>query len=74
MNPVKVLALARHLGDHLPRVLLVGCEPANVMTDEDDLSAELSEAVRLGAAEAVQMVESLVEELTASQPRKEQEQ
>ena len=29
MDPVKVLALARGLGDPLPRVLVVGCEPAH---------------------------------------------
>ena len=28
MDPVKVLALAQHLGGPLPRVLVVGCEPA----------------------------------------------
>jgi hydrogenase maturation protease len=66
MNPVKVLALARHLGGELPRVLVVGCEPAGVVTDEDELSAELSEPVRLAVGEAVRMVESVVEELAAS--------
>jgi hydrogenase maturation protease len=72
MNPVKVLALARHLGDEMPRVLLVGCEPANVMTEDDELSADLSEPVRAGVGEAVRMVESLVEELKAEEARKEQ--
>ena len=46
MDPVTVLALARELGDPLPRVLVVGCEPAAVLTREDDVVAELSEPVR----------------------------
>jgi hydrogenase maturation protease len=74
MSPVKVLALARHLGGELPRVLLVGCEPASVVSEDDELRAELSEPVRLAVGEAVRMVESLVEELSAGdeQTRKEQ--
>jgi hydrogenase maturation protease len=67
MSPVKVLALARHLGGELPRVLLVGCEPASVVTEDDELRAELSEPVRLAVGEAVRMVESLVEELASSE-------
>jgi hydrogenase maturation protease len=64
MDPVKVLALARHLGDRLPRVLVVGCEPATVMSPEDELSAELSEPVRAAVGGALRMVESLLDELT----------
>ena len=70
MDPVKVLALARALGDPLPRVLVVGCEPAVRMTGEEvDVVAELSEPVRRAVGEAVKMVESLVEELSESQGR-----
>jgi hydrogenase maturation protease len=65
MDPVRVLALARHLGDRLPRVLVVGCEPATVMDSEDDLSADLSEPVRAAVGEASRMVESLLDKLTA---------
>jgi hydrogenase maturation protease len=67
MDPVKVLALARHLGDRLPRVLVVGCEPARVMSEDDELSAELSEPVRAAIGEATRMVESLLDELTADE-------
>jgi hydrogenase maturation protease len=73
MDPVKVLALARHLGEELPRVLVVGCEPATVMTDDDELSAELSEPVRAALGEATRMVESLLIELNEeASDRKEQ--
>jgi hydrogenase maturation protease len=65
MDPVTVLALARTLGGPLPRVLVVGCEPATRMTgEEDEVVAELSEPVRAAVGEAVRMVESLVMEET----------
>jgi hydrogenase maturation protease len=63
MDPVKVLALAGALGDPLPRVLVVGCEPATRMTgEEDEVVAELSEPVRAAVPEAARMVEKLIEE------------
>jgi hydrogenase maturation protease len=65
MDPVSVLALARTLGGPLPRVLVVGCEPATRMTgEEDEVVAELSAPVRAAVGEAVRMVESLVMEET----------
>jgi len=67
MDPVKVLALAQGLGDPLPRVLVVGCEPAAVPTEDEDLSAELSEPVRAALDGAVRTVESLLDELTSEQ-------
>jgi hydrogenase maturation protease len=65
MDPVTVLALARALGGSIPRILVVGCEPASVMTgDEDEIAAELSAPV-LGALDAaVDLVESLLDDLT----------
>ena len=73
MDPVKVLALARHLSRPLPRVLVVGCEPATVIGEDDDLSAELSEPVRAALAEAVRMVESVLDDLIEeANTRKEQ--
>ena len=70
MDPVKVLALARHLGGPLPRVLVVGCEPQTTMDLDGELTAELSEPVRAALDEAVRMVESLLDELTAAQAGK----
>jgi len=64
MDPVKVLALARQLGDVPDRILVVGCEPAVRMTgDEEELVGELSEPVRAAVPEAVRLVESTVQEL-----------
>jgi hydrogenase maturation protease len=72
MDPVKVLALAQGLGDSLPRVLVVGCEPAGVPTGEE-LSAELSEPVRAALDEAVRTVEALLDELTSEQANEKRE-
>jgi hydrogenase maturation protease len=73
MDPVKVLALARHLGSPLPRVLVVGCEPAIVPGEDDELSAELSEPVRAALGAAVRMVEGVLDDLIEEvKTRKEQ--
>ena len=64
MDPVKVLALARELGRVPDRVLVVGCEPATRMSDDEDLVMELSEPVRAALDEAVRLVDSLLDELT----------
>jgi hydrogenase maturation protease len=65
MDPVKVLALARQIGDVPSRILVVGCEPLVRMTgDEDELVGELSEPVRAAVPAAVEMVESVLEDLT----------
>lgn len=65
MDPVKVLALASQIGDVPERILIVGCEPALRMTgEEEDLVGELSEPVKAAVPAAVEMVESLLEDLT----------
>ena len=72
MDPVTVLALARELGDPLPRVLVVGCEPTQILTLEDDVVAELSEPVRRAVGDATRMVETLLDDLVEVAQRKEQ--
>lgn len=62
MDPGRVLRLVRALGGRAKRVLLVGCEPMIVGTDEDFVSG-LSEPVQSAVDEAVRMVESLVREI-----------
>jgi hydrogenase maturation protease len=65
MDPVKVLALARTLGESLPRTLIVGCEPQTRMSAEDDrILAELTEPVRASLDHAVELVEELLQDLT----------
>jgi hydrogenase maturation protease len=66
MDPVKVLGLARALGGPLPRTLVVACAPEVVMTgEEEDVVAELSPPVRAALDPGVELVESLVQELSS---------
>ena len=65
MDPVKVLAYARTLGARPIHTLLVGCEPASFGGDDPytEMQMGLSEAVQGAVAEAVKMIDSLVEDL-----------
>ncbi|MFC4496926.1 hydrogenase maturation protease [Streptomyces ovatisporus] len=65
MDPVQVLALAGQLGgERLPRVVVLGCEPAVRMRgDEPDVVVGLSEQVREAVGEAVVLLEELTGEL-----------
>ncbi|NLU75383.1 hydrogenase maturation protease [Streptomyces sp. HNM0575] len=76
MDPVQVLALARHLGEGtgapqpLPRVLVLGCEPSVRMRgDEPDVVVGLSGPVREAVARAADMLESLTGELLCDPQR-----
>ena len=62
LDPVKVLRLARALGDCTSRVYLVGCEPGSIDPSED-FGAELSEPVRAAVSEAVPLIVALVARL-----------
>jgi hydrogenase maturation protease len=63
MDPVTVLRLAHTLGEIRPRVLVVGCEPADLGGEEGCMG--LSPEVEAAIGEAVAMVEKLVGELLA---------
>ena len=56
MDPASVLALVRSLGGHMDRLLVVGCEPADV---EDGMG--LSEPVAGAVEEACRVVRDLVD-------------
>jgi hydrogenase maturation protease len=69
MDPVNVLALVKTLGARPPRTLVVGCEPAAIISlDDPDLVADLSEPVRLALDGAAEVVESLVAQLMTEDP------
>ena len=59
MNPVNVLRLARSMGGAPNRVLIVGCEPAELGTDEEG-KLGLSEPVAAAVDEAADLIETLV--------------
>ena len=61
LDPWRVLGLARSLGGKLSRTYLVGCEPASFETEDGGM--ELSEPVRAAVAEAIQVIDTLVERL-----------
>jgi hydrogenase maturation protease len=70
MDPVKVLALARTMGELPRRVLVVGCEPLTRMQPDDpELRAELSAPVRAALQEGVRMTEAVLDELTQNAER-----
>jgi hydrogenase maturation protease len=62
MDPVQVLRLARTFGGELPKLLLVGCEPADLGSFEEG-KLGLSEPVAAAVDEAVTLVEKLVTDL-----------
>jgi hydrogenase maturation protease len=67
MDPVKVLGLAQALGGPLPRTLVVACAPEVVPTgEEEDVVAELSPPVQAALEPGVELVESLLRELTSA--------
>jgi hydrogenase maturation protease len=66
MDPVKVLGLVRAFGGTPPRTFVLGCEPQTRMTgEEDEIVAQLSEPVRAALDPAVQLVQSLLEDINA---------
>ena len=67
MDPASVLALLRSLGGRIGRLLVVGCEPADV-----DDGIGLSEPVAAAVEEACRVVRDLIDtELSQLQSRKE---
>jgi hydrogenase maturation protease len=59
MNPMSVLRAARSMGGAPGRVLIVGCEPGDLGSDEEG-KLGLSDPVDAAVDEAVAMIESLI--------------
>jgi hydrogenase maturation protease len=59
MNPINVLRTVKSMGGAPGRILIVGCEPAEVGSDEDG-KLGLSDPVTAAVDEAVHMIEMLV--------------
>jgi hydrogenase maturation protease len=62
MNPVRVMQMLRAFGSHPGRLYLAGCEPGVLETED----IGLSEPVRAVIPQAVEMIESLIDELLRS--------
>jgi hydrogenase maturation protease len=66
MDPVRVLRMAAAMGGRPRRVLVVGCEPATLGSDDDPIMG-LSPPVEAAVPEAIGLIESLVERLLAAE-------
>lgn len=64
MNPLNVFRLVKAMGGSWSRVLLLGCEPAD-LGSEDEGKMGLSDAVAAAVDQAVVLAESLVSDLAA---------
>ena len=65
MNPMKVLQLVKSMGGQFKRILLVGCEPAPLESEDGHMG--LSPPVERAVDEAIPLVESLVAKILAEQ-------
>lgn len=68
MNPMKVLAMVKSMGGTFKRILLVGCEPAPLLSEDGHMG--LSEPVEAAVGEAVKVVESLITTILAEERRR----
>ncbi|MGB8507504.1 MAG: hydrogenase maturation protease [Pyrinomonadaceae bacterium] len=68
MNPMKVLAMVKSMGGEFKRILLVGCEPAPLESEDGYMG--LSQPVQQAVDEAVRIVESLVWKILEEERRK----
>ena len=68
MNPMKVLSMVKSMGGEFKRILLVGCEPAPLESEDGYMG--LSEPVEAAVEEAVKLVESLVTKILEEERRR----
>jgi hydrogenase maturation protease len=61
MNPVQVLRAVQSMGGALGRVLIVGCEPADIGSDEEG-AIGLSEPVQAAIDDAIALIDKVVSE------------
>jgi hydrogenase maturation protease len=66
LGPVQVLRLVQSLGGPVPRLYLVGCEPAVLETEEGQMG--LSEQVQAAVPQAVEIIRKLISQLRAEAP------
>ena len=67
MNPMNVLRMVKSLGGTPGRVLIVGCEPAQLGSEHDG-QLGLSEPVEAAVDEAIALIESLVTKVLDGEP------
>jgi hydrogenase maturation protease len=67
MNPMNVLRLVKSLGGEPGRVVIVGCEPADLGSDEEGKMG-LSEPVTAAVDDAIAMIEELIAKCLTGEP------
>ena len=67
MNPMNVLRLVKSLGGETGRVLIVGCEPADLGSDEEGKMG-LSEPVMAAVDEAIALIDTLISKCLDGEP------
>jgi len=67
MNPATVLRTVKSMGRGLSRVLIVGCEPAEIGSDEEG-KLGLSDLAQAAAGEAVELIEELLSKTLEGEP------
>jgi hydrogenase maturation protease len=67
MNPMNMLRLVKSLGGEPGRVVIVGCEPADLGSDEEGKMG-LSEPVMAAVDEAIGMIEKLISRVLDGEP------
>ena len=60
LNPVRVLALAKTMGAHIARILLVACEP-RVLDSAESGNIGLSDAVEAAVSPALDIIRGLIQ-------------
>jgi hydrogenase maturation protease len=66
MNPMSVLRAVKSMGGAPGRILIVGCEPADLGDEEGKLG--LSDPVEAAVEEAIDLIETLVAKVLDSEP------
>jgi hydrogenase maturation protease len=67
MNPMNVLRLVKSMGGTPGRILIVGCEPAEIGSDEEG-KLGLSDPVYAAVDEAIVLIETLVSKILDGEP------
>ena len=67
MNPMNVLRMVSSMGGARGRILIVGCEPAEMGSDEEG-KLGLSDPVLAAVDEAIVLIEALISKNLESEP------
>jgi hydrogenase maturation protease len=65
LGPIRVLQMAESLGGHPAQIFLIGCEPADLSSADGHMG--LSDAVQAAVPKAVEMIQSLLQNLVHSE-------